>query len=185
MANTIEQYDYQAAKCRDLFVKKTHDYGTSWRVMRTSSLIDQIFIKAQRIRSIEEKQEQKIGDTIESEYLGIVNYSIIALIQMDLGESVDELDMDYEKIFESYDKKAGEAMSLMLMKNHDYGEAWREMSMTSLTDMVLSKITRIRHIMANKGITIASEGIDSNLFDMINYGLFAMIRLSEVAKQSV
>ena len=173
---SFPEYDSQINKCREVFVKKTHDYGTSWRVMRISSLIDQIFIKAQRIRSIEEKGEQKIGDSIESEYLGIVNYCILTLIQMDLGESFDD-DIEAGKLFAMYDAKAAEAKALMEKKNHDYGEAWREMWISSLTDVILSKLLRIRQIITNKGKTLVSEGIDANLYDMINYGIFAMIKL--------
>ena len=173
---SFPEYDSQTSKCREVFVKKTHDYGTSWRVMRISSLIDQIFIKAQRIRSIEEKGEQKIGDSIESEYLGIVNYSILTLIQMDLGESFDD-EIEAGKLFAMYDSKAAEAKALMEKKNHDYGEAWRDMWISSLTDVILSKLLRIRQIITNKGKTLVSEGIDANLYDMINYGIFAMIKL--------
>ena len=175
---SFPEYDLQQNKCREVFVKKTHDYGTSWRVMRISSLIDQIFIKAQRIRSIEEKGEQKIGDSIESEYLGIANYCILTLIQMELGDSFDD-DIEHGRLFALYDEKAAEAKALMEKKNHDYGEAWREMWISSLTDVILSKLLRIRQIITNKGKTLVSEGIDANLYDMINYSLFAMIKISE------
>ena len=175
---SFPEYDLQLTKCRDVFTKKTHDYGTSWRVMRISSLIDQIFIKAQRIRSIEEKGAQKIGDSIESEYLGIINYCILTLIQMDLGETLND-EIDHGKLFAMYDSKINEAKALMEKKNHDYGEAWREMWISSLTDLILSKLLRIRQIISNKGKTLMSEGIDANLYDMINYSIFAMIKLSQ------
>ena len=178
MSQTSQQYDSQINLCRDLFKKKTQDYGTSWRVMRTSSLIDQIFIKAQRLRSIEEKGEQKVNDSIEGEYIGIINYSIITLIQMELGESFEQ-EVDYTRLFTLYDQKASQAKMLMEQKNHDYGEAWREMWISSFTDLILSKLLRIRQILQNKGKTIASEGIDANLYDMINYAIFALIKLGE------
>lgn len=173
---TSAQYDAQIARCKDIFVKKTHDYGTSWRVMRISSLVDQIFIKAQRIRSIEEKHEQKVDDPIESEYLGIINYSVLSLIQMELGESFDDT-INYEALFDLYDARLLEAKNLMLVKNHDYGEAWREMLVSSFTDLILSKLLRIRQIIMNKGKTLVSEGIDANLYDIINYSIFALIKL--------
>ncbi|RYD74551.1 MAG: DUF1599 domain-containing protein [Sphingobacteriales bacterium] len=178
MSQTSQQYDSQIKLCRDLFQKKTQDYGTSWRIMRTPSLIDQIFIKAQRLRSIEEKGEQKVNDSIEGEYIGIINYSIITLIQKELGES-NEVENDYTNLFRLYDEKAAQAKALMEQKNHDYGEAWREMYISSFTDLILSKLLRIRQILQNKGKTIASEGIDANLYDMINYAVFAMIKLGE------
>jgi hypothetical protein len=176
LSQTSKQYDSQINICRDLFKKKTQDYGTSWRVMRISSLIDQIFIKAQRLRSIEEKGEQKVNDSIEGEYIGIINYSIITLIQMELGESYEE-ESDYINLFRLYNEKADHAKTLMEQKNHDYGEAWREMWISSFTDLILTKLLRIRQILQNKGKTIASEGIDANLYDMINYAVFALIKL--------
>jgi hypothetical protein len=175
--NTTQEYDEQIARCREIFVKKTHDYGTSWRVMRTSSLIDQIFIKAQRLRSIEEKGEQKITDPIEGEYIGMINYCIIALIQLEIGDSYNDA-IDHLYLFDLYDNKAGEARALMLNKNHDYGEAWREMWLSSMTDLILSKLLRIRQILQNKGRTLISEGIDANLYDIINYSVFALIKLT-------
>jgi hypothetical protein len=174
-SSTIEEYERQIAKCRELFVKKTHDYGTSWRVLRISSLIDQIFIKAQRIRSIEEKGEQKIGDSITGEYIGIINYAIITLMQLELGSSYSD-DIPNERLFALYDKYARQAEELMAAKNHDYGEAWREMWISSFTDLILSKLLRVRQILTNEGKTLVSEGIDANLYDMINYAVFALIR---------
>lgn len=178
LSNTLQQYDAQITRCRDIFQKKTLDYGTSWRVLRIPSLIDQVFIKAQRIRSIEEKGEQKVQDSIDGEYIGIINYCVITLIQMELGDSLND-EIEHQKLFRLYEEKAAEAKRLMELKNHDYGEAWREMYITSLTDLILSKLLRIRQIIQNKGKTIVSEGIDANLYDMINYAVFALIRLEE------
>jgi hypothetical protein len=178
LSQTKQQYDGQISRCRDIFQKKTQDYGTSWRVLRIPSLIDQIFIKAQRIRSIEEKGEQKIQDSIEGEYIGIINYCIITLIQMDLGDTLND-EIEHKKLFILYESKAAEAQRLMEQKNHDYGEAWREMYITSFTDLILSKIMRVRQIIQNKGKTLVSEGIDANLYDMINYAVFALIKMEE------
>jgi hypothetical protein len=178
---TISQYQEQISRCRDLFVKKNQDYGTSWRILRITSLVDQVYIKAQRIRSIEEKQQQKIEDTIESEFVGIINYCIIALIQMELGEDGSEEGNETE-LLKMYNAKAAQAMQLMESKNHDYGEAWRQMYVSSFTDLILSKLLRIRQIIHNEGKTVASEGIDANFYDMINYAVFALIKISEQAK---
>jgi hypothetical protein len=175
--NTLAQYNEQIARCRALFEKKNLDYGTSWRVLRISSLVDQIFIKAQRIRSIEEKQQQKIEDSIESEFIGIINYCIIALIQIDLGESF-EISNGGNELLKDFDGKVQEARNLMESKNHDYGEAWRQMYVSSFTDLILSKLLRVKQIIQNSGKTIASEGIDANFYDIINYAVFALIKLS-------
>jgi hypothetical protein len=172
------QYSEAIEKCREIFTRKNRDYGTSWRVMRLSSITDQIFIKAQRLRTIEQKGEQKVGEDEESEYRGIINYCIIALIQIGLNESTS-VDMDPESLIALYDKYADEARSLMEAKNHDYGEAWRDMRVSTFTDMLLMRLLRIRQIEDSKGATIMSEGVDSNLKDMINYSVFALIRLSE------
>jgi len=176
--NTISEYDVQIEKCRDVFRKKALDYGTSWRAMRLSTLLDQIFIKAKRIRSIEEKQRQEVGDSIASEFVGIVNYCIITLIQISLGDSLDD-SIELEKIFSLYDKYFQEAKDLMIAKNHDYGEAWRDMFISSFTDLILTRILRMRQILKNDGKTIISEGVEANLYDMINYGVFALIKLEE------
>ena len=173
--NTLSEYDEQIEKCRDIFRKKAIDYGTSWRVMRLSTLLDQIFIKAKRIRSIEEKQRQEVGDSIESEYIGIVNYCIITLIQISLGDTLDDA-MDLDKLFALYDKYFQEAKDLMIAKNHDYGEAWRDMFTSSFTDLILTRILRMRQILKNDGKTLVSEGVEANLTDMINYGVFALIK---------
>jgi len=178
--NTLQEYKTQMAHCRDIFVKKNSDYGPSWRILRISSLIDQIFIKAQRLRSIEEKKHQKVEERIENEYYGIINYCIITLVQLQLGESF-ELDNQNELLLKLYDEKANQAEELMESKNHDYGEAWRQMYVSSFTDMILSKLLRIKQIIQNDGKTSISEGIDANLFDMINYAIFALIRLGETS----
>lgn len=176
--STDSQYDKAVDTCKDIFIKKTIDYGTSWRVLRMISIVDQIFIKAQRIRTIQEKQTQKINDDIESEFAGMVNYGIIGLVQMELGTSLVE-EMEVGKVSAFYDQKVAIAKSLMKDKNHDYGEAWRDMSQESFADLILVKLLRIRQILANDGKTIISEGIDANLLDIINYSLFALILIHE------
>lgn len=178
MSRTSQQYDTVINLCRDIFTKKMKDYGSAWRVLRTSSITDQIFIKAQRIRTIEEKRQQKIEEDIRSEYIGIINYAIIGLIQLELGKG-DSPDLGVEKGLAYFQKFAREAKSLMENKNHDYGEAWRDMRISSLTDLILVKILRIKQIEDNKGETIISEGIDANYFDIINYAVFALIRMEE------
>jgi hypothetical protein len=176
--NTIEQYKKAIEESREIFRQKTIDYGTSWRVYRTISIADQIYIKAKRIRTIQEKKQQKIGDTIVSEFKGILNYAVIGLIQLDLKEGVaDELPV--EKVIELYDAKVKTAKELMLDKNHDYGEAWREMSQESFVDLILAKLQRIRQILINEGKTIMSEGIDANYYDIINYAVFGIILIKE------
>lgn len=178
MVNTSIQYDEVISICRDIFTKKMKDYGSAWRVLRTSSITDQIFIKAQRIRTIEEKGIQKIGEDIRSEYIGIINYAIIGLIQLDLGQGASS-DLSIEKGILFFRNFAQKAKSLMEDKNHDYGEAWRDMRVSSLTDLILMKILRIKQIEDNKGETLISEGIDANYLDIINYAVFALIRLEE------
>lgn len=178
MPNTTEQYESIVTQCKDLFVKKASDYGTSWRMLRTISIVDQIYIKAWRIRQIQEKGEQKIEDSIESEFIGIVNYGIIALIQSAMMDS-DEIDLSAEKAKDWYEQKSGEVRDLMMQKNHDYGEAWRDMSQPSFVDLILVKLLRIKQILANNGQTIVSEGIDANFADIINYGIFALIKMDE------
>jgi len=178
MNKTSSQYDTAITSCKELFIKKMKDYGTAWRVLRTSSITDQIFIKAQRIRNIEDKGTQKINDDVRSEYVGIINYSIIGLIQLQLKNDT-RMELPADEVGTLYDTYAAEAKSLMENKNHDYGEAWRDMRISSLTDMILMKILRIKQIEDNKGATIISEGIDANFHDMINYSVFALIRLNE------
>ena len=179
MNKTSTQHDSAIATCKDIFIKKMKDYGTAWRILRTSSITDQIFIKAQRIRNIEDKGTQKISEDIRSEYIGIVNYSIIGLIQLDLKNDA-RLELPAKEVSILFDKYANEAKSLMENKNHDYGEAWRDMRVSSLTDLILVKLLRVKQIEDNKGETIISEGIDANFHDMINYAIFALIKLSEL-----
>lgn len=178
MTNTNQQYDEEVRGCRDIFVKKTRDYGTSWRVLRTISIADQLYIKARRIRTLQEASEQKIGEDKAGEFRAMVNYSIIGLIQLSLGASAPE-DLDEAQTGRLYDEKMAEARATMLDKNHDYGEAWRDMSQESFVDLILMKILRIRQIVANEGKTLISEGIDSNFIDIINYSLFALILVAE------
>lgn len=180
MAETAKQdtaRDFKEAigKCREVFEKKLHDYGTSWRIMRPKSLTDQIFIKARRIRTLEETGDARVDEGIEPEFLAIVNYGAIALIQMRLGPGEP---ISAEEALELYDRELQEATSLMTDKNHDYDEAWREMRVSSFTDIILQKIYRTREIEDHEGKTLISEGIDANYRDMINYALFALIRLS-------
>ncbi len=176
MADTNKQFEQVIDLCRDVFIKKMKDYGTAWRVLRPSSLTDQIFIKAQRIRSIETKKEQKVEEGIAPEFIGIINYSIMALIQLELGAE-HEIEMDEKQVLEYYNKYANEALELMKRKNHDYDEAWRSMRISSFTDLILMKLYRTKQIEDNKGKTLVSEGIDANYFDMINYAVFALIKL--------
>ena len=172
--NTNRQYDEAVESCKNIFLHKTKDYGTSWRVYRTISVADQIYIKAKRIRTIQEAGVQKIGDDTVSEFKGILNYGIIGLIQLDIHD--DELeDLPYETVEQLYNAKATVAKKLMEDKNHDYGEAWREMSQESFVDLILAKILRIKQILINKGQTIISEGIDANFYDIINYAAFGLI----------
>jgi hypothetical protein len=175
---TDDQYDKIIEACRNTFLKKTADYGTSWRVYRIISVADQIYIKAKRIRNIQEGITQKIDDDIKSEFAGILNYAIIGLIQLDINNDEPE-ELDVKIIKDLYDQKAAMAKALMKDKNHDYGEAWREMSQESFVDLSLSKILRIKQIISNKGITLVSEGVDANLFDILNYAVFGLILISE------
>ncbi len=176
--NTNQQYDTAIQSCREIFLKKTKDYGTSWRVYRTISVADQIYIKAKRIRTIQQKGAQRIGDDILSEFKGILNYAIIGLIQLD-KENDETEDLPVEEVAALYNEKTGIAKKLMEDKNHDYGEAWREMSQESFVDLTLAKILRIKQILLNDGATIISEGIDANYYDMINYAVFALILIEE------
>jgi hypothetical protein len=178
MQNTTIQYDSAIKLCKDIFLKKMKDYGTAWRNLRPTSLTDQIFIKAQRIKSIEEKGTQKIVDDIKGEYIGIINYCIIALIQMEL-ENDTRVELPYEEVETLYNKYSAQTKKLMEDKNHDYGEAWRDMRLSSLTDLILMKIFRVKQIEDNKGKTIISEGVDANYMDMLNYSVFALIKLNE------
>ena len=176
--NTNQQYDTAVNSCKEIFLQKTKDYGTSWRVYRTISVADQIYIKAKRVRTIQELGVQKIGDDIISEFKGILNYGVIGLIQLDIQD--DELEeLPVETVQRLYNEKIAIAKKLMQDKNHDYGEAWREMSQESFIDLILAKILRIKQIIANKGKTIISEGIDANFYDIINYAVFALILIEE------
>ncbi len=174
MKNTSQEYDAVVAVCRDLFTKKMKDYGSAWRILRLPSLTDQIFIKAQRIRSLQENKVRKVNEDESGEFIGIINYSIMALIQLELGIA-EQPDLDVEKATQLYDAKIAATKELMENKNHDYGEAWREMRVSSLTDLILQKLLRVKQIEDNKGKTLVSEGIDANYQDMINYAVFALI----------
>jgi hypothetical protein len=176
MGKTSDQYDQIIAKSSALFEKKMKDYGSAWRILRLPSLTDQIFIKAQRIRSIENKGVQKIEEGIASEFIGILNYSIMALIQLDKGIA-EQPDMDVDEAMGAYLKYTQMSKELMEAKNHDYGEAWRDMRVSSLTDLILQKLLRVKQIEDNQGKTLVSEGIDANYFDMVNYAIFALIHL--------
>ena len=175
---TLRQYREAMGRCRDLFSKKMKDYGTAWRILRVPSLVDQIFIKAKRIRTIEEKGVQAVSDSIETEYIGVVNYSLMALIQLDLKES-EETKVEEAIIMESFNRKAIETELLMQAKNHDYGEAWRDMKCSSLTDLILMKVLRIKQIMSNASQTLVSEGLGANFQDITNYAVFALIKIEE------
>ncbi len=172
--NTGLQYDNVVNHCREIFLKKTKDYGTSWRVYRTISIADQIYIKAKRIRNIQEKGIQKIDDDIAGEFKGILNYAVIGLIQLDIDDDEVE-DLPLEEVTQWYDEKIVKAKKLMEDKNHDYGEAWREMSQESFVDLILAKTLRIKQIAQNEGKTLVSEGIDANYYDILNYAVFALI----------
>lgn len=175
--NTEEQFKAVMQECRSLFEKKLHDYGASWRILRPSSLTDQLFIKAKRIRSLEIKKVSKVGEGIRPEFVALINYGIVGLIQLDRG-FVDTVDMMPEAAMELYDRFADDALSLMLRKNHDYDEAWRSMRVSSYTDFILTKLQRIKEIENLKGETLISEGIDSNYMDIINYAVFGVIKLT-------
>ena len=179
MNNTSQEYDKVIAVCRTLFVNKMKDYGSAWRILRLPSLTDQIFIKAQRIRSLQENEVRKVDEDETGEFIGIINYSIMALVQLELGV-VDQPDLNEEEAANLYDAKVKLTKDLMENKNHDYGEAWREMRVSSLTDLILQKLLRVKQIEDNKGKTLVSEGIDANYQDMINYAIFALILMKKV-----
>lgn len=181
MLQTAKEYDEVIQVCLDLYKKKMTDYGSAWRILRLPSLTDQIFIKAQRIRSLQENEVRKVDEDEKSEFMGIINYALMALIQLELGV-VDQPDLDTEKAVSLYEKHIKMTKELMLNKNHDYGEAWREMRVSSLTDLILQKLLRVKQIEDNKGKTIVSEGIAANYQDMINYAVFAMIHLKTSKK---
>lgn len=176
MQTTSVQYDKAIKLCKDIFLKKMKDYGTAWRNLRPTSLTDQIFIKAQRIKSIESKGTQKIGDDIKGEYIGIINYCVIAMIQLELADDT-RVELPADEVERLFDKHVSATKKLMEDKNHDYGEAWRDMRMSSLTDLILMKVFRVKQIEDNMGKTILSEGVDANYMDMMNYSVFALIKL--------
>ncbi len=178
MEKTLRQYDEVVAECRSLFLKKMQDYGSAWRILRPASITDQIFIKAQRIRSIEEKGIARVQEGIRPEFVGIVNYAIMGLIQLSLKNDA-EMNLELPRATELYDLNIGNARQLMQNKNHDYGEAWRDMRVSSLTDIILMKIFRTKQIEDHQGKTVVSEGIDANYYDMINYSIFALIKMNE------
>ena len=175
MVDTIKQYREVISKCLDLFTKKMNDYGPSWRILRSSSMTDQIFIKAKRIRSLEEKKTSKVNEGVESEYIGMINYSVMAITQLKFIDNK----LSNQDFIDIYNNETNEAFELMMNKNHDYGEAWREMRVSSITDLILQKLLRIKQIEDNDGKTQISEGLEANYYDIINYSVFALIRLSE------
>jgi hypothetical protein len=174
--NTTEQYEAVIKVCKGLFLKKTRDYGTAWRILRPSSITDQIFIKAQRIRTLEEKKVSKVGEDITGEYIGIVNYCVIAMMQLESTPDTP-VELAVAHVERMFDEKANETKELMFAKNHDYGEAWRDMRISSLTDLILMKLLRVKQIEDNEGQTLASEGVKANYQDMLNYAVFALIKL--------
>jgi hypothetical protein len=178
MSSTSQEYDQVIAICRDLFIKKMTDYGSAWRILRLPSLTDQIFIKAQRIRSLQENDVRKVDEDETGEFIGIINYCIMALIQIQKNEDA-QVEITFEELINLFDSIVSQTKKLMLEKNHDYGEIWRSMLVSTFTDMLLMRINRIHQIIDNKGQTISSEGIDSNFMDMINYSIFALIQLEE------
>ena len=176
MSQTSLEYTNIINVCREIFSKKTKDYGTAWRILRPSSLTDQIFIKAQRIRTIQETGVNRVGESIDAEFIAIVNYCLMAIIQV-REKDLDEVEINPDLAISLYDTYSAEAFDLMMKKNHDYGEAWRDMRVSSLTDLILMKILRVKQIEDNNGLTLISEGIDANYFDMLNYSVFALIHL--------
>ena len=184
MSKTHQQFDFVVKQCKDIFIKKMLDYGSAWRVMRTPSIVDQIFIKTQRIRTIDDKGTQKVKEDIGSDYIGIVNYSIIGLTQLELMNDSRQ-DIPVEEAGKMFDKFAAQAKSLMENKNHDYGEAWRDMRISSFADLILMKLLRVRQIEDHKGKTLISEGIDANYLDTMNYAIFALIKIEEKENQAV
>ncbi len=179
---TAHEYKEVMTVCKTLFAKKTQDYGTAWRVLRLSSITDQIFIKAQRIRNIQEKQAQKVADSVKDEFIGIINYCLIALIQINLIHS-DKMDLSFAELEPMYDKAADETFALLQNKNHDYDEAWRDMRVSSMTDIILMKLLRTKQIEDNEGKTLVSEGVKANYQDMINYSVFCLIKMSTNDRQ--
>lgn len=178
---TSTQFDHAVATCKDIFINKMRDYGSAWRILRVRSITDQILIKAQRIRSIEEKGTQRVDEGVTDEYKGIINYCVIALVQLELGTD-ENYQVGLEDAGKYFDKHTAKAKSLMENKNHDYDEAWRQMRISSMTDLILMKLLRVKQIEDNKGETIISEGIEANYYDIMNYSIFALIKMEEVKK---
>ena len=181
LPNTENQFDTIISKCRNLFISKMKDYGSAWRILRLPSLTDQIYIKAQRIRNLQQNVERKVNEGEVSEFIGIINYSVMALAQLNLGVA-EQPDLSLEKATQAYDKEVALTRKLLLDKNHDYGEVWRELRVSSLTDLILQKLLRVKQIEDNKGKTLVSEGIDANYQDIINYAVFALIHLKIIEK---
>ncbi|ERJ60538.1 MAG: DUF1599 domain-containing protein [Sphingobacterium sp.] len=181
--DTTAEYNAVIQYCKDLFIKKTKDYGTAWRIMRLQSITDQIYIKAKRIRTLEIKQVSKVGEDISDEYIGIVNYCVIALLQLELGEEGEE-NLQTAFVDQKYTEKVDETRDLMFAKNHDYGEAWRDMRISSMTDLILMKLHRVKQIEDNHGQTLVSEGLKANYQDMLNYAVFALIKLGFADKNN-
>lgn len=178
MAHTATQYAAEIARCRELYGKKLTDYGAAWRILRLPSLTDQLFIKANRLRTIQDAGVQKVADSQEAEFIGIVNYAIMALIQLERGIA-SEPDLSPDEALAAFDAQATRIYELMEAKNHDYGEAWRDMRITSLTDLILQKVLRVKQIEDNRGATLVSEGVDANYMDMVNYAVFALILMHQ------
>lgn len=178
MPNTAEEFEQQISRCREIYEKKARDYGTAWRILRLPSLTDQIYIKASRIRSIQESGVSKVGDGVEPEFVAMVNYAVMAMIQIELGLE-GEKELSLQMALELYDKHITHATTLMLDKNHDYGEAWRSMRVSSMVDLILMKLLRIKQIEDNEGKTLISEGVEGGYMDIVNYALFCLIRLAE------
>lgn len=176
-ADTRSEMEHEVAQCRALFEKKTRDYGTSWRIMRLPSLTDQIFIKANRIRSLQESGENRVGDDVRGEFVAMVNYAVMALIQLTLES--DDLDLELDDVMALYDHETKRILDLMMDKNHDYGEAWRQMRVESMVDLILMKLLRIKQIEDNQGRTLVSEGVEGGYMDIVNYSLFCLCRMSE------
>ncbi|MEO1051242.1 MAG: DUF1599 domain-containing protein [Bacteroidota bacterium] len=183
ISQTVSEYRQVIKACKTLFEKKTKDYGTAWRILRLPSITDQIFIKAQRVRSIQEKGTQKVDDGVVDEFVGIINYCIIAMIQIALQDD-DEMEITYDRLEPLYDEISEETLSLLQNKNHDYGEAWRDMRVSSITDIILMKLLRVKQIEDNQGKTLVSEGVKANYQDMINYAVFALIKLKFVVHEA-
>lgn len=182
MNQTESQYRQVIDRCKALFLKKNQDYGTAWRILRLPSITDQIFIKAQRIRTLQETGVSKVGEGIEPEFVGIINYCVMALIQLQLPTD-DRIDIPADELEQRYDQEMGRVMDLLFAKNHDYGEAWRQMRVSSMTDIVLMKLLRTKQIEDNQGATLVSEGVAANYMDMINYAVFCLLKLGNTSTQ--